>query len=184
MVSRLRFDGEFDADLSQYAAVASAGYRAFEQTTVQLSAGAVLGGRLSANATDHEVRPGFLLSAQVAQQWLDPGAPFLVTSFAFGYSSARTESPQGESSRLTASDLRFSLLAGYTVSEWLSPFALTRAFAGPVAWEDGGADRSGSDRNHYALGAGIVARASGARLTLSGSALGERSVSVGASYHF
>ena len=69
-------------------------------------------------------------------------------------------------------------------AERWSPFLLVRGFGGPVFWQNEGEKLRGTDRDHYAFGAGIVVRIGEVGLSLSGSALGERSVSAGLNYLF
>lgn len=183
VVSRLSFDGQLDALLTQHAAMATVGYRVLEQTSIQLNLGGVLAGDLRAGA-DYSITPGPLLSGQISRQWLDPGRAFLVTSLSFGFSAARAKDEADQSGAFWATDARLSAVFGYRLGEHFSPFLFARAFGGPISWEAGSETLSGSDRNHYALGAGLIVRASGGRLSFAGSALGERSISLGLSWEF
>jgi hypothetical protein len=144
----------------------------------------VVAGELDAPGVTYDVRPGFLTSVALSHQWLGERAAFLVTSVSAGVSTTQTEDPSGSTARLTATDLRGSLLLGYTFAQTLSPYLLVRAFGGPVWWALPGDTLRGSDRDHYAFGAGAVLRVGALRLSVSGSALGERSVSAGVAYHF
>ena len=184
MLSRLRFEDRFDAELRQHALVGTVGYRVADQTTLQWSLGALLAGELDTLDVVYDVRPGFLTSFALSHQWLRETAGFLVTSLSAGVSTTETEAPGGSRARLTATDIRLSLLLGYTFAEIVSPYLLVRGFGGPIWWDPAGETLRGSDRDHYAFGAGVVLRRGGLRFSLSGSALGERSVSAGLSYHF
>jgi hypothetical protein len=173
-----------NAELAQHALVGSLGYRFGDSTTLQWSLGALLEGDMEAADIHYDVRPGFLTSFALSHGWLKDRKTFLVTSLSAGVSTTTTESGTGGSARLTAIDVRGSLMLGYTFAKIASPYVFVRGFGGPVYWALPGDTLRGSDRNHYAFGAGIVMRADAFRFSLSGSALGERSVSAGVSYHY
>ena len=180
--SRLRFEGDLDADLQQHALLASVGYRWTPDTSAQASAGSVLSGTLTASGTEHTLQTGFVGSLQLTHQWLEPGKTFLLTSFAFGFSNNDSVAPSGEVAPLMAYDARISAQYGWAVLDGLRPFLLLRAFGGPVAWRESGEDLVGADRDHYALGAGVLWQLDRLGVALSGAALGERGVSLGVSY--
>lgn len=183
VVSRLHFDTGDNVELNQHAVLATLGYRIADQTTLQFGAGAVLSGELEADES-YSLEPGPVFSATVSRQWLQEQPWFLVTSLSLGYSLSRAELPSGQGGRFSAADARLSVLGGLTLAEAVSPFLLARGFGGPVSWRVAGETRLGADRDHYALGAGVIARWRGLRLSVAGAALGERSISLGASWHF
>jgi hypothetical protein len=176
-----------NADLRQHATVGTVGYRLGKQSMLQGSLGAVVAGELEAEGVVHDVAPGFVTSIAVSHQWLKPGAWYVVSSLAISVSTAETSANQAGNQvtgRLTATDLRLSILAGYTFNGIVSPYLLVRGFGGPVFWEDAGTNRTGTDRDHYAVGAGMVVRVGKFGLNISGSAVGERSASAGIDFSF
>jgi hypothetical protein len=184
----IRFDGESDYELEQHAFAASIGRRLGERTVVRLSAGAIFGGELRGEGRGYELGPGWLFSVSGAQRLfgLPERAEFVTLSLAFGASSTATEQwGGGAQERLSASDLRVGLIAGVTLWRTLSPYALVRGFGGPIAFRQAGRDRIGSDRHHFALGAGsAVALPAGAQLAVEAALLGERSLTAGGLWTF
>ncbi len=164
--------------------VATIGYRFLEYTTAQLSVGSILAGQLDTAGVKYDVHPGFVTSLSLSQNWLGDRKTFLVTTFTAGVSTTTTDSPSGSDARLTATDFRGSLVLGYTFAEMVSPFLLVRGFGGPVRWDPNGSTVTGGDQDHYAFGAGVILRKDDWNFSISGSALGERSVSAGLAYAF
>lgn len=187
----MRIDGENFA-LSQQATSASIAYRFTDATNVRLSLGGVLGGDLVPEDENRlrgrrwTVEPGWLASAALAHRWLGgPDRPFLVTTLAYAVSFAATEEAAAPGTResLAASDLRAGVVVGTTLARAWSPYLGLRAFAGPIQWHLDGRDVTGSDRRHYAIAVGSsLAVADGLTLVIDVAALGEQSVSVGATF--
>jgi hypothetical protein len=182
--SRMRFDDDFNADLRQHALVATVGYAVLENTTVQLSLGILADGELETDLPTFDLEPGFLTSVSISHDWLGGSNAFLVTSFSGAVSTTNTRGPLGDEARLTAVDFRGTVIGGYTFADRVSPYLLVQGFGGPVFWEVNGEDITGSDRNHYAVGAGVSVRIGEFALSVSGSAVGERSISAGVSMAF
>jgi hypothetical protein len=184
----LRFDGEDDYELWQHAVVASFGRRFTGGWSVRLSGGVLIGGGLEGEGRQYDVLPGWTASLGGAKRWFGRSdeVPFLTTTLAFSMSGTETEERQGTREResLTAADLRLGLLFGMTFWETWTPYLAARVFAGPVQWRQLGRDRTGSDRNHYALGVGSSVAIGRFELLADVSVLGERGVSVGASAAF
>ncbi len=183
MWSDLRFNGQYNYELSQDSVVGSFGRRFGKRVSLRLSAGALLGGRFSGEGFDYDVAPGWLVAVSGSYQLFgDPGrTPFLIGTLTFGTSGTHTTQRGGtEHTSLSATDLRVGAMFGYTFWKRLSPYAALRAFGGPVAWHHEGLSYTGTDRHHYTLGGGVgVSLPLGFDLRVDGSALGERSVSAG-----
>jgi hypothetical protein len=184
----LRFDGEDDYELWQHAVVASFGRRFAGDFSLRLAVGAVLGGELEGQGREYAVLPGWTASLAGAKRWFGRSdeVPFLTTTLAFSMSGARTEERggSGEVESLLAMDARLGVLFGITLWETWSPYLALRGFGGPVQWRQLGRDRTGSDRHHYAIGAGSSVALGRVELLLDVTVLGERSISVGASASF
>lgn len=66
-----------------------------------------------------------------------------------------------------------------------SPYAVVRAFGGPITWQYQGQSVTGTDGHHYQVGAGltlVLARA--VNLFVEGVPLGERSLAAGGAVAF
>ena len=84
-----------------------------------------------------------------------------------------------------AFDLRVGALVGTTIFEVLSPYAVGRAFGGPVFWRYQGASVTGTDAHHFQVGGGVtllVARR--VSLFAEGIPLGERAAAAGGAVAF
>lgn len=162
----------------------SFGRRFDKRVSLQLSAGALLGGHMSGEGYDYDVAPGWVVAVSGSYQLFgDPGrVPFLVATLTFGTSGTHTtqRGGAGETTHLAATDLRVGAMFGYTFYNRVSPYAAVRAFGGPVAWHHAGLGYTGTDRHHYTLGGGLsVSLPLGLDLRVDGSAVGERSISAG-----
>jgi len=180
--SELRFDSESNYTLRQSVVSASVGRRLSDRFTVRLLGGAILGGSMDGEGRRYEVLPGWLAGANAAARlWGDDGQPFLVGTFSLAFSRARSrEAGDAEEQALTASDARLGVQLGTTLFSHWSPYLAASAFAGPVGFRQDDADRTGSDRHHYAIGFGASASASKTVTVVFDTALvGERAVSWG-----
>ena len=181
MSTTLRFEGDRELTLEQYAITASAGIAWPSRWSASLAVGAVLGGRLEEPAGGHDLGTGLVATASVSRQW--QRAPWFVTGTgSFGASRVPTQADGGGAGEtLVGIDGRVGATAGRTVGP-VSPYLLLRAFGGPVLWQLGGMDVVGTDTTHVQLGAGVSASFGPATVVLDVSALGERSASLGLSY--
>lgn len=86
---------------------------------------------------------------------------------------------------MIALDFRVSAMFGKTFFGVLSPYAVARAFGGPIFWRLAGEDVAGTDKYHVQLGAGLVV-ALPAHLDVYTEVipLGERAAVVGLGYSF
>lgn len=173
--------GDGEVSLSEATIMASASYQPGPSFGLNLGLGAILGGEMGDHAGD--VSPGAAVSA--AATWLalfeTERRPFLLLSFSLAGSRTEAVSDDGEEHALSAFDARLGAMVGKTFGP-ATPYAVARAFGGPVSWTLGGEEVSGGDVHHYAVGAGAALRL-GRRLNLGveGMALGERSATLSAS---
>lgn len=141
--------------------------------SARATVGAIVDGELRAPDGVFDVGPGGLAAVGVARQWA-PGPWFVTLTGSFGASVASTDD-----GAIVATDLRVGAMAGVTVAGRVSPYAAARGFGGPVFWRGA----SGSDDHHYQLGGGVAAALpGGVTVLVDVSALGERALSIGASY--
>lgn len=178
--AQLRFDGERDAELTQYAVTASVGQLRPSGWSLRASVGAIVDGELVADGRHHDLGPGVVGAFSVARPWTR-GPWFVIGSATLGASrvTTREDSPGASRVGLVAADARVGASLGRRLGP-VSPYLLARAFGGPVLWTLDGDDQSGTDRYHVQLGAGAtVALGDAWTLVVDVSALGERAASLG-----
>lgn len=160
--------------LEQLAASVSLEYRASERVTLVGAAGALIMGRLG----DVPTTPGGVGSVALSYLLLEQGqwAPFVQLSGSVAVSAMRAAE-----TNYVAIDLRAGVAAGWTFLERITPYAVVRAFGGPVFY----GSAIGTDAYHVQLGAGLVV---GLPLGLDLSAeiipLGEQRVTAGLGFTF
>jgi hypothetical protein len=147
--------------------------------TVGVALGGVVDGTLVTHGQSFALSPGPLFAVTGSYRPLDEGriAPFvLITgSVAASVGSTVAES-DGTSSSLTAVDFRLGVLAGKTIANMLTLYAVGRVFGGPILWSVDGRSVLGSDAYHVQLGAGLVLRLKRFDLVFEGVPLGEQSI--------
>ncbi len=160
--------------LEQLAVSASLEYRVAERITLSGAAGVMIMGTLGGVPT----QPGGVGSLALSFLVLEQGeyTPFLQFSASIAVSAMRAAD-----SNYVAIDFRGGLAAGWTLFERFTPYAVVRAFGGPVFY----GSAIGTDAYHVQLGAGFVV---GLPLGLDLSAeiipLGEQRVTAGLGVSF
>ncbi|HWM87449.1 MAG TPA: hypothetical protein VNO33_16465 [Kofleriaceae bacterium] len=172
--------GDGEVSLSEETVMASASYHPNASFGVDLGLGAIVDGEMGDHAGD--VSAGAAVSA--AATWLalfeTERRPFLLLSLSLAASRADAVSDDGERHDLTAGDARIGAMVGKTFGP-VTPYAVARAFGGPVSWTLGGEEVTGGDVHHYTVGAGAALRFGRFNLGVEGMALGERSATLAAS---
>jgi len=176
------FDTEivFDDDVAMSAAtvMAHAAYQASPRLVVALGVGAVVDGSIG----DGDIAPG--PAGSLSLSWLalleTERRPFALVGFSLAASRANAISDDGDHHSLTSGDLRVGAMVGKTFGAF-TPYAAARVFGGPVYWNLGGEETTGTDAHHYTIGAGLAVRP-GRRFDLSIEAmpLGEQSATASA----
>jgi hypothetical protein len=185
------FSGGLHSAETRRSVVASVAYQPWRRTTLQLAAGGTLGGQLTTPAGKYEFSDGPTAAVGAAWRVVDGARPFVILTSNLSFSAASTHSTSsgttgaGPEVSYEAFDLRVGALVGTTIFQVLSPYAVGRAFGGPVYWRYQGANVTGTDAHHFQVGGGVnllVAR----RLALfaEGIPLGERSVAAGGAVAF
>jgi hypothetical protein len=190
-VLKLAPDGGDDrrVHLREATAFATLSWQRSPRYSLQLTAGGIFDGSATASgAAAGDVGGGGAIS--LGWSWLpvyesEEGRPFLQVSASLGMSTTTAVSDDGTRARLTSGDLRLGVLVGKTFFDKLSVYAAGRLFGGPVYWKLSGADVTGGDAHHFALGAGAILRLP-AHLDafVEAMGLGEQSVSLGAGVAF
>lgn len=184
--TELSFSNDEEAAVRRRAVSVSLERRLGDRWAIQAGGGASLGGDVSVGDERYDFQPGWLASLGVSFRILDGQdlVPFLLASLSTAVSSAQAERPD-EEAMFTATDIRASVTVGKMFWGGIAPYAVTRVFGGPVFWERGGEDVTGTDDYHFQLGAGLLVSAHG-RVNAYAEIipLGERSASFGASVSF
>jgi hypothetical protein len=183
------FDGKTRVALERRAALGTFEARLSPRWTLQVGAGGILWGSLAVGRERHLFGPGWALGASGTYRLRDgaDGWPFVILSGSLSVAGARTrrDAPGASEVPYYAGDVRIGAVAGKTFYDVLSAYALGRVFGGPIFWRMGGEDRSGTDRYHFQLGAGVVvALPMGLDAFAEIVPLGERAVSCGAGFTF
>jgi hypothetical protein len=168
-----------DVPMSAGTVMAQVAYQASPRLVLALAAGALVDGSIDGG----DITTGPAGAASLA--WLalleTERRPFALVALSIAASHAGAISDDGEEHGLTSGDGRLGLMVGKTFGAF-TPYAAARVFGGPVLWTLAGDEVTGSDANHYTVGAGLTARA-GRRLDLSLEVmpLGEKSATASAS---
>ena len=181
------FGGGLHTDETRGSLVASLAYQPTRRLTVQLAAGSTLGGHLGTPVGVYEFSPGPTGAAGVSYRLLPGTRPFVILTANLSFSAAATQLSGGTGPEVSydAFDLRGGALVGTTLAGVLSPYAVVRAFGGPIYWQYQDQSVTGTDAHHYQVGAGltlVLARA--VDLFVEGVPLGERSLAAGGAVAF
>lgn len=183
--TRLRFSSSLHADQIRYASLATLAYLPTPKLVLQVSAGAAFGGSLTTPDGEHTFSPGPTAALGLDYRAFDDGRYFLVLTSSLSFATARTQLGNESTEAYTAFDLRVGAQAGLQLANVLRPYALVRAFGGPVYWRYQGEAVTGTDTHHYQLGAGLAVRLTKALSAFAeGVPLGERAVALGAGVAF
>lgn len=164
--------------------VAAAGRQIGRDWSVRLAGGAILDGTMAVEGETHDIGTGWLVSVAGSRRFRFGSRFFATASLSIGVSSTSTQlMPAADAVSLSAMDVRLGGLFGATFWERFSPYVLGRFFGGPVGWNRGGGDITGTDQYHIQVGAGAsVQLRSGFSALIDASLLGERSLSIGMTY--
>jgi hypothetical protein len=171
---------------------ASFDYRLSPTTTIGGGLGAGLGGLITVGPRRFLISPGWELTVSYSRRLLDGRGklPFLLLGLSGGGSGAWTHEQvrgitTGGATGFYAFDFRAGLTVGKTFWSTFSPYAVARAFGGPIVWRFDGSAVLASDRYHVQLGGGlVVALPRGFDTFVEGVPLGERAVVLGAGKSF
>jgi len=173
--------GDGEVSLSETSIMAAATYHPGPSFGFDLALGAIVDGEMGDHAGD--VSAGFAVSA--AATWLalfeTERRPFVLLSLSLAGSRTEAVSDDGEAHALSAADARVGAMVGKSFGP-ATPYAVARAFGGPVSWTLGGEEVTGGDAHHYTVGAGAALRfARRVHVAVEGMALGEQSATLSAS---
>jgi hypothetical protein len=178
----LRFEGERRFVQERHASLVTLEYRASRRATWLAGAGAFLGGHLRSESAQSDFTPGLVAVAGGTWRVLEGGrrGPFLLLTGQLSYAWTRNLDATYQ-----AFDVRAGAVLATTVWQVLTPYALARAFGGPVLWRYQGQAITGTDAHHYQLGAGLALLVR-RRVDLFAEAvpLGERGLVAGAGLSF
>ena len=177
----LHLSDSLRADQAREATLATLAYMPSPKLILQAGAGATLGGSLTLPDGKYEFSPGPTVSIGGDWRAFDNRRTFVLLTSALSFSAARTHLGDQGSVGYEAFDLRLGGQLGLDIANVFQPYAVVRAFGGPVYWHYLGAAVTGTDAHHYQVGAGAGLHVSKVvSLFVEGIPLGERAVSLGA----
>ena len=175
----LRF-GDVHVEQRRSVLVASLDRRLSPRTTLQLGLGTIAAGNLDVGGARFDLQPGLAVSAGLVHRFVDASGarPFVLGGAQLAVLATSTHGPAGDTQAYEATDLRLTGAVGWTLARHVSPYAVARAFGGPIWWRIDGETKTGTDAYHVQLGAGLVVSGGGFDLGLEGVPLGERGASA------
>jgi hypothetical protein len=164
----------------------------YRDLTIQVGAGMIVGGNLSVDAygglpaSKFQIDPGALMVVGGAYRFIDEhGAwPFVLGTLSGTFSASQTQiegsGPNGTHALYDAFDLRAGGVLGWNIARIFTPYAVVRAFGGPVYWTYQNQSTIGTDVHHFQIGAGFgLALGERVDLFVEGVPLGELGFSAG-----
>jgi len=181
----LHLSNGMHADETRLASVVALSYLPTTHLSFDASVGAGLGGKLTLPDGAHEFSVGPVFGLGASWRVVD-GKPFVILTSLLSYTSSTTRTNDaGGPVGYNAFDLRVGGIVGTTLWDRFSPYALARAFGGPVYWRYEGAPVTGTDTHHYQVGVGFaLAVTRRFDLFVEGVPLGEQAVSAGLALAF
>ena len=184
----LAFHAGPDVAIARDAVVVTGDKRLTRKSSVQIGAGGAPSGSMTTSGSSHSIGPGWLLFGSLTYRILDGQklAPFVLASFSFGASAARTvdDRDRTRSAHLYAIDFRAGLTVGKTFWDVVSPYVAARVFGGPVLWKFEGNAVLGTDKYHYQPAVGAVLSLGPADVFAEWAFLGERALGAGVGVSF
>jgi len=184
--SELRF-GSTSAPFYQRSVAVSLTRQLGERFSVQVGAGAVIGGGIEAGDVDYTMQPGWLV--RLGGTWLaldGRGAwPFVAVSLGLAASGVAATALGAPSEPLTALDVGLSASVGKALFGAVAPYLGARVFGGPVAWTLAGKAVTGTDVDHWQVAFGVAASLPlGLDVLVEWAPFGERSAVAQAGWAF
>ena len=163
--TRIQFSNGSELDAERDAAMATLEIKLGKRFVLSFGAGALAYGTLGAGrAARREMRPGPVIAVSLAYTLVpqeEHGKPFVLLTGTLAGLAASTapDASGGDDVGYQAMDLRVGALVGTRVplgSVSLVPYAVVRAFGGPILWKIGGASVTGTDAYKHQLGGGAI----------------------------
>jgi hypothetical protein len=184
----IEFGSSLTAPETRGSVIASLAYQPTPRLTWQLAAGSTVGGRLTTPTATYDFSAGPTGAVGASYRLVTGTKPFVLATANLSFSAAATQAsgdPSSAKVSYDAFDLRLGGLVGTTLWQLLSPYAVVRAFGGPVYWQYQGTSVTGTDAHHYQVGAGLTLLVAGrVDAFVEGVPLGERSLAGGAAVAF
>jgi hypothetical protein len=187
--------GRGRADHERTVALVTFEGRPSPRLTVVGGGGALLGGNLMYGGRRFELGQGVVVATGISYALVVPKQTgiFVVGSVQFAALATETTTQPSVSAAsgslaaaaqqrasYTAFDLRVAAAAGYRISPILSPYAVARAFGGPIFWRVDGAAARGTDLYKYQVGFGAaIGLSKQVDVQLEASVVGEQALTAG-----
>lgn len=194
--TRIQFSNGSEIDAERDAVMATFEVKLGKRFVLSFGAGALAWGTLGAPSDKahpvREVRPGPVLAVSLAYTLVpqeEVGRPFvlLTGTFAGLITSTAPDVGRRDDVGYQAFDLRFGALVGTRVPLGrvaLVPYAVARAFGGPILWSMGDASVLGTDAYKHQLGGGAIVSIGPVDAFIEGVAIGERALVGGLGVSF
>ncbi len=175
------------ADMQRHTIFGSVDRLLSKRVTWVIGGGVIAEGSLRHEGKVDALGPGLAISSGLAYRIVDEtkSRPFVVLSamLSFTHAETRVDEAIHDQPSFTAFDLRLGGVVGKAFGP-VRPYALARAFGGPIFWKYNGASVTGTDLYKYEVGAGVAVSAGDLDLFVEGVPLGERGVSSGLGVRF
>src|SRR6187402_1393415 len=132
--TRLSFGDGLYADQVRFASLGALAYLPTPRLALQVGAGAAFGGSLSVPDGKHELSPGPTALLGAAYRAFDDGRYFIQLTSTLSFAAARTQLNDDATVGYRAFDLRLGGEFGVQLANIFRPYAIARAFGGPVFW--------------------------------------------------
>lgn len=199
--TRIQFSNGSELDAERDAAMATLEIKLGKRFVLSFGAGALAYGTLGAGsprigqdagAVRREMRPGPVIAVSLAYTLVpqeEHGKPFVLLTGTLAGLAASTapDASGGGDVGYQAMDLRVGALVGTRVplgSVSLVPYAVARAFGGPILWKIGGASVTGTDAYKHQLGGGAIVAFGRFDAFIEAIAVGERGLVGGLGLSF
>ncbi|MEO8878038.1 MAG: hypothetical protein ABI461_20775 [Polyangiaceae bacterium] len=181
--------GDVRPDEIRHGVIATLEASPYPKLSIQVGAGAILGGSMTIPGAKYDVSPGALMVLGASYRFVDAkGArPFVLATLGLTFSASQSqlEGGAGTHALYQAWDARLGGVIGWNIARVVSPYVLARAFGGPVYWTYLNRDETGTDVHHFQVGAGLgIALGKRIDLYAEGVPLGEVGVSAGIGFSF
>lgn len=194
-VTRIQYSDHSERDNERFGVVMTLDRQITNRVVFQVSGGALLYGSIRMPGIDRLMNPGAVVAASAAWRVLDMngnGTPFLLLTGTlagfFGSTTRfRASDTDVQNGSYTAFDLRIGAVFGTVIALGkvsLRPYGVARVFGGPILWNEGSTNLTGTDSYKHQLGGGATVVWNRFDVFIEAIAIGERAMSAGMGVSF